>query len=138
MKPTNENDTLRSNRPSRFLNVPQISMALALLCIISLAVTRRIPHPALVVACAILAFFLFAAYFWGEWSRSSSSRISTRLILGGFVFLAGALYGAIEVAMRQADKMDVLALIVPASLGTWLVRKGIIMRRIQPGGTDNK
>jgi hypothetical protein len=130
MTTTNENDALHSNRPSRFWNVPRISIALGLLGIISLAATRRISHPALVVAGATLAFLLFAAYFWWDGRRRESSRVSTSLILGGVVFLAGALYGAIEVAVGEADKLDLVALIVPASLGTWLVRKGLIMGRL--------
>jgi hypothetical protein len=139
MTTTSENDALRSDRPSRFWNVPRISMALALLGIISLATTRRIPHPALVIAGAVLAFLLFAAHFWWEGTRRKSMRVSTLLILGGTVFLAGALYGAIEVAVGQADKLDLVALIVPAFLGTWLVRKGLIMGRLHrndhPGGS---
>jgi hypothetical protein len=129
MVTTNEKNSLHSDRPNRFWNIPRISLTLALVGMILMAATRHIPHPALVIAGAILAFVLLAAQFWWETSRKKSRPMSTSLILGGLVFLGGALYGAMEVSLGQADKLDLVALIIPASLGTWLLRKGLTTER---------
>lgn len=123
-----ENDPAPGDQTGGFWNVPRISIAVTLLAIIFLSAIQRIPYPALVIPSAILAFLFLAVRYWWERGRPKAKPASTRLILGGLLFLGGAMYGAIEVALGQADKLDLLVLIIPASLGGWLLRQGLMIK----------
>lgn len=128
----NANEQARAGQYDQFWNLPKISIGITLLGIIFLATIQRIPYPALVIPGAILTFLFFTARYWWERSHPKARRPSTRLILGGLVFLIGALYGGIEVALGQADKVDLLALIIPASLGGWSLWQGLKIERNHP------
>jgi hypothetical protein len=129
-----ENDRAPGYQTGPFWNVPRISIAITLLAIIFLSAIQRIPYPALVIPSAILSFLFFAVRYWWERGRLKAKPASTRLILGGLLFLGGATYGAIEVALGQADKLDLLALVIPAFLGGWLLRQGLMIKHRHQNG----
>jgi hypothetical protein len=134
MKNTNQNLDTTGRMAEAFLTLPRLSFAFVLLLIAVLALIHRTSYSNIVIIGTILVSLLFVTKVWWGSVRGASSPLASRLTLGGLVFLGGASYGVYDMIVSRGGWLNLIAILIPALLGTWMIHVGQRVRRAE-GGT---
>jgi hypothetical protein len=110
-------------------HIPAIALLFSALALAIFGSVARIRVSYLAVG--VLGILLFAAYAWKR-SRLAEAGMGTVLLVG-FIFLAGALFGLIQSLVEGWQWIDLLSLVLPIALGAYLVWFAVRSRSANPG-----